>query len=57
VESHLLEVGVTAEQFADICARASGGREVNKRVVEYLLAVDDFLSEWRPVCAGDGALS
>ncbi len=57
MESHLLEVGVTAEQFADICARASGGREVNKRVVEYLLAVDDFLSEWRPVCAGDGALS
>lgn len=45
LEAHLSEIGVTAEQFADVCARAKDSRDLNRRVFEHLLAVDDFLSE------------
>jgi hypothetical protein len=46
VETHLSEIGITAEEFVEICAKARHGRQENRAVIEQLLAVEDFLSEW-----------
>jgi len=46
-ESALAEVGVTAEVFASLCERSALGpsaRAVNKRVLDTLLAADDYAS-------------
>lgn len=47
LEQRLAEFGISAADFAEICAIASsrpGARDVNRSVLDQILAVDDFLS-------------
>ena len=44
LETHLAEIGVTEEQFAEACEAGMDSRPENKNVFEKLIAVDDFLT-------------
>lgn len=51
LEQHLSEVGLSAQDFVEICEAAGVGRkgrhtrDINKIVFQQLIAVEDFLSE------------
>ena len=44
LETHLKEIGVTEEAFAEACEAGMDSRPENKDVFEKLIAVDDFLT-------------
>jgi hypothetical protein len=44
LESHLAEIGISPEDFVEICMKAKNSRQLNTQVVEQILAVEDFLS-------------
>ena len=44
LESHLAEIGVSPEDFFEICLKAKNSGSANRNVVEQILAVEDFLS-------------
>ena len=41
---HLAEIGVSEEQFAKACEHGRDRRDVNRKVFDQLIAVDDFLT-------------
>ena len=44
LESQLSEVGISAEDFIEICSAHRGAASLNKSVFEYLCALEDFVS-------------
>ena len=44
LEAHLAEIGLTAEDFAAVCAQAPRGSGLHSAVFEQLLALDDFVT-------------
>lgn len=46
LESHLAEIGISAEDFVEICMKAKASGSLNMAVVEQILAVEDFLSAY-----------
>ena len=44
LETHLSEIGITAEDFVEICTKSHAARDMNTQVLDQLVAVEDFLS-------------
>jgi hypothetical protein len=58
LEEHLAVVGITAEEFVEVCmrARAKRNNDFNALVFEHLLAVDDFLTFKKLMCKRNAEL-
>ena len=46
LESHLAEIGISAEDFVEICMKAKAAGALNTDVIQQILAVEDFLSAY-----------